>query len=226
MTKWFLLLFLFSSFCLSAQSKKIVVVVDTVSFEKDDLPDIRFRVWGDFNPFDKGSDNMPYSLRYPNYTSTCLLENDSSVISIPVDDNGAIVKLQGAYTMNIDTIKINHLKIRNARALDSTFSHTFYYKVRNGVRDTIPYKTIHSVKIQKEKHPTKQVSLTVNGRNYTCELSRRLNPSPEIINGHGHIGRPYRRDGSKRSRYKKFDYFAQRYAYPRLGYVRLSEDLR
>lgn len=202
MTKWLLILTSLWLTELNAQTKTLVLKIDTLIFQMGQEEKIKLRVGdGSFFNFTKYFDSTQVISfdDYPNFTNKIELENDSSVIEIPIDKNGSHIKLRNAYNYNKDTMTINKLTIYETKPADSIITVILHTRRINGILENKPYK----VKVRKSGSnfipPPSTIEILIDGVVYKTTLS--LTRERHLVShGHGHKPRNYM---NKNGEYKK-----------------------
>lgn len=226
MVKWLVILTLLFVTQLSAQTKELTIIIDTLVFQFGQEDKLKLRVGKQgFLNFGEDFDSTQILTfkTFPNYTNKIKLDHDSSTIEIPIDKNGSHIKLKKFYRVHQDTLKITKLTIFETKAADSTFTATFVYKKINGQLADKPYK----VKFEKAGNyyipPPEKISLEINGIEYNSRLAI-TSTDAEVMHGHGYKPRKHL---NKKGDYKKrltYIYIDQRkYVYFWTGEIEFKE---
>jgi hypothetical protein len=223
MIKWLVILILFGVTELNAQTKTLILNIDTLVFQIGQEDKIQLRVGdGSFFNFTEDFDSTQViSLNnYPNFTSKILLKNDSSIIEIPIDKNGSHIKLKNAYNYNKDTLTINKLTIFETKPADSTITVVLYTRIINGVLADKPYK----VKVNKSGSyfipPPSTIEIMIDGMVYKSILSL-TSERLLVSHGHGYKPRRYKKNGDDKKRVTYICVDEGRYKYYWTGEMKL-----
>ncbi|MFK7972408.1 MAG: hypothetical protein AB8F95_18710 [Bacteroidia bacterium] len=199
----FILLLCFSFGKMQAQSKTVFLQIDTITIHKSKLKqDALFDILESRFAGCSGRDygclvNLDLE-RYPHFSDTFFLKNDSSEIFIPIDIHRGGVRLQSFH--NEDTVRINHLEIFETQAPDTIYSTKIDWKLRYGELDTNAVKIKKEVMITKEIPPPDSITLCINGIRYSSAFS--LKDSGYMTRSRGHRYKP-RKSYNKKGEYKK-----------------------
>ena len=138
--------------------------------------------------------------QYPNYTSTLLLENDSSIIELPIDLNGSTISIADAYNLQSDTLRISKLILYKTQNSDTTFTLTEYYKVINGKLNEEPFRLKRKTESKREIAPPMEIELAIDQNLYKTTIIQKTCVGMDILHGHGYRPRNYI---DKEGNYKK-----------------------
>ena len=205
-TPW-LVIFLITTlgYDLAAQPKTIHLRIDTIDYYDKVETISKFVVFIS----NKGSSRLANRLDsmqkltlnpYPNYTSTLLLENDSSMIELPIDLNGSTISIADAYNLQSDTLRISKLILYKTQNSDTTFTLTEYYKVINGKLNEKPFRLKRKVESKKEIAPPMEIELAINQNLYKTTIIQKTRVGMDILHGHEYRPRNYM---DKEGYYKK-----------------------
>jgi hypothetical protein len=227
MRKILIIIIIILSSKLYAQSKFIVVKIDTLNYSNsyETLSNFKLRVGnqGFLNLGDKFDTTAYISLKkYPNFKNKLVLDNKSSTIEIPIDFNGSYITIKNAYFLNADTLTINNWYIYDTKTLDSTVTFKSYYRIRKGKLVENPIKVKREMNVSKIKEPP--TSVTININDIENEVKIKLNEIPEklISNGHGYSrNKPYNKNSEYKKRLKYFHVYTIRKRYIWVGAIEL-----
>jgi hypothetical protein len=193
MVKWLVILTSFFVTQLSAQTKELTIIIDTLIFQFGQEDKLKLRVGKQgFLNYGEDFDSTQFLTfkTFPNYTNKIKLDHDSSIIEIPIDKNGSHIKLKNFYKVQQDTLIISKLTIFETKAADSTFTATYFYKKINGQLAEKPYKA----KFEKSGNyyipPRENISLVINGVEYKSRLTI-ASTDMEVMHGHGYKPRKF-----------------------------------
>jgi len=203
MIKWLVILTSLWLTELNAQTKTLVLKIDTLIFQMGQEEKILLKV-GNQGFFNMGEDfdstQVLSLIDYPNFTSKIVLRNDSSIIEIPIDKNGSHIKLRNAYNYSKDTLTINKLTIFETKPADSTITVIYYTRKIKGVLADKPYK----IKVKKSGSyyipPPSTIEIMLDGMVYKSILS--LTRERNLVShGHGYKPRKYmKKNGEDKKR--------------------------
>jgi hypothetical protein len=207
MLKWLVILISLFVTQLSAQTKELTIIIDTLIFQLEPKDKLSLRV-GNQGLLNLGEDfdtTQSLTLRtFPNYVNRIKLDHDSSTIEIPIDKNGSYIKLKNFYKIQQDTLTIAKLTIYETQAADSTFTATYFYKQRNGRLANKPYTVKFDTSGKHWILPPEEISLKINGIEYNSRLTI-VNAGTEVMLGHGY--KPRRNSDKNRNHEKRLIYF-------------------
>lgn len=211
MRKWLSILLTVISFQLYAQSKRLVIQIDTVDYVLASYKHFKVKVdkQGFMNEGDVFDSTQQLSTDYfPNFINTIYLSHDSSAIQLPIDTNGSYISIKNGYHFQGDTIRINRLPVCRTPPVDSTYSATYYYRVMDDSLEIPPYKTEYKQSGNPLILPTEHLEIHINTIRYQFILVP-LKIEGEIVRGHGYIPKNNRKkNGDFRRKKVTYLYFA------------------
>lgn len=192
-------------YVLAAQPKLIHLRIDTIDYYDNGETISNFVVYirnnGSSGPANRLDSLQKLALnQYPNYTSTLLLENDSSIIELPIDLDRSTISIADVYNLQSDTLRISKLILYKTQNSDTTFTLTEYYKVINGKLSEKPFRLKRKVESKKEIVPPQEIELVVNNQLYKTTIIRKKSLAMDFLHGHTYRPRNYT---DKEGNYKK-----------------------
>ncbi|MCH2198893.1 MAG: hypothetical protein MK081_08910 [Flavobacteriales bacterium] len=124
---------------------------------------------------------------YPNFYTTVTLESDSANIRIPIDQEQGYLELSNVF--ELDTIRINKVKLYSNCFKDSIKTRIEYYRVINDSVADQPYEVKYKETAEKGKckrRPPIKTPLVINDQVYFVSIQKRKCEAGEVIHGHGH----------------------------------------
>lgn len=226
MVKWLVILNSFFVTQLSAQTKEMTVIVDTLVFQFGQDYKLKLRV-GNQGFLNSGEDFDSTQFltfkTFPNYTNKIKLDHDSSIIEIPIDKNGSHIKLKNFYKLQLDTLTISKLTIFEIKEADSTLTATYFYKKINGQLAEKPYKTKFDKSGNFYMTPQENLSLVINGVEYKTGLTI-ASTETEVMHGHDYKPRQYLdKNGNYKKRLTYIHIDQRKYSYFWIGEIEFKE---
>jgi len=225
----FLILSVFLSFNLFAQPKTLIVVIDTIIFEseKDGYKLTLKPCGGFFSNEEFFLEQEGISLdKYPNYINRVDLPNGITTIELPIDTSGSCICLNNCCNIKSDTLRINSITIFDTKPIDSTFTHSYYYKKINGEMSNKRFRE----KSKKEVSdfdpipPPMIIELKINGIKYITSLKLEKSGSTSVEAGTGYNKRqPFNKNGDYKKSLKYFTYEKHTVQYLWKGIINLKE---
>jgi len=225
----FMILSLFLSYNIIAQPKTLIFVIDTVILEsKKDGYRLTLKPCGDFfsnEDFFLAQEEISLD-KYPNYINRVDSPNGITTIELPIDTSGSFICLMDFYKTNTDTLRINSMTIFNTKPIDSTFTHSYYYKKNNGEMSNKRYKE----KSKKEGSdfepisPPMIIEMTINGIKYKTILKLEKSGLTNVTTGSGYDKKqPFYKNGDYKKKLKYYTYEQRTVQYLWKGVINLKE---
>lgn len=181
MRKIFLVL-LFIPLLGHSQKKIITVIIDTIYSRNIPIDFDIFYSYGElygYNLTDSSFNkkNITYSNNTMGFCGQIILNSDSSVIEIPIDNKYGFLELSNLSSLKDgDTLKISNIKLFESDIRDTTFTIIEYYKFQNDSISKKPYKLKINKKINKKIKvipPPKNIEIYINSKCYSVQIKKK-----------------------------------------------------
>jgi len=188
--------------CLNGQSRKVVVIVDTISSADSEVETYKFNIIADhvdrFRDVKTLDEPIKSCCKYPNYQRDIILIDDSSTIKIFIDTKGSYLEITKLYKLPIDTLRISNIKFYDNLTRSTSKCEISWYRIpSDGEKIKVTKHSEYSY-VTKPKLNLTIYSIRINEKFYTIELKEENFGQVNI--SHGYKPRHYK---NKRDEYKK-----------------------
>ncbi|HPQ09683.1 MAG TPA: hypothetical protein PK995_10715 [Bacteroidia bacterium] len=183
----------------------MILIIDTIQGNYDFIPKVNF---GGFANIPKDVGIKTFNLKsFPNFISEKFLINDTTIIYIPLNNNGDFIEIKGIKNIK-DTLRVNKISMIESNLPDTTYSVKYWYQEINDSLVLLPNRTEKNFSISKTNTTKKtkpEIILIINGKKYYSTLV--------IIKGQNIFKRangtvpknPYKKNGQRKKNVMKFN---------------------